>query len=160
MLGLLAGWVDAGISTWLPGEWTAVRASLPLVLALAMFSSRERALTAAVACGLVLDALLPSFGLVTLRLLLVAAVIHALSARFFTSRSLIGASTLALAGLALDRAALFIITVARGFVGTPFIPETHAGLWAQAGWVVCSVGSTFLLFASFTRRFFPSVTRR
>ncbi len=160
LLGLAAGWIDVGVSTWLPGEWMGIRTSLALVLMLAMFSSRERAVTAAVAAGLVLDVLLPSFSLMTLRLLLLSVAVHALSSRFFTSRSLLGASALALTGLAIDRVMIAIITSLRELGRSSFIPDVQAAVWAEGLWLLISVGVTFLIFASFTKRFFPSVTRR
>ena len=160
LLGLLAGWFDASVSTWLPGEWSGMRTSFALALALAMFSSRERMVTAAVASGIVLDIFLPSFSLMTLRLLLISLAVHALSERFFTSRSLWGVAVLALSGLALDRVAISIITNLRGWTGTPFVPDVQAVVWAEGLWLLVSLGVTFVLFASFTRRFFPSVTRR
>ena len=138
----------------------AIRTSLALVLMLAMFSSRERAVTGAIASGLVLDVFLPSFSLMTLRLLIVAVAVYALSSRFFTSRSLLGASALALTGLALDRVMVVLITAVRGFGSSPFVPDVQSAVWAEAIWLVAAIGVTFLLFASFTKRFFPSVTRR
>lgn len=159
-ISLAAGIFDASIVSWFSGGWGAFRMSLPLVVLLAAFSSRERAVTAAVSAGLVLDLFQPSFGLVAIRYALVALGMHAVAERYVTNRTLLGSLALGLAGVMTDRVALFLITALRGLSQRPFIPETHPLFWMEAGWTACVVGAAFLAFAAFGKRFLPLVTRR
>jgi hypothetical protein len=160
-LGILAGLFDAAVSSWFPGSWIAVRVSLPLVVILAAFSSQERALTAAIAAGFVLDVFLPSFGFVTLRLAAIAFVIRALAQRFFTNRSLPGSLALGFAGIMLDRALLAGGTFLAGaWTSSVLIAEVRAGWIAEAVWMAVAMGVAFIAMAALTRRFLPPVTRR
>jgi cell shape-determining protein MreD len=161
VLGLLAGIFDVAAASWFPGMWNAVHAALPLVIVLAVFSSRERAFTAAAAAGLAQDVFLPSFGLVTLRLILVAFLIHALAQRFFSNRSLTGSLALGFAGTAVDAAALWALLIAARFwAAGSFVPEVRAGFISESVWTMMVMAAAFFAVAALTRRFLPPVTRR
>lgn len=158
--GCLAGLFDATVAGWLPGPLLAVRAALPFIVLLAAFSSLERTLTAAVAAGIVIDAIQPSFGLMTLRLLITGAVIRAVAERYVTNRSLAGSLALGVFGLLCDRVLLGAFTFLRGLSSVPFIPEVRLPFIAQGVWVLVVMTATFFLFAAFTRRFMPLLSRR
>jgi hypothetical protein len=159
-IGLLAGLFDATVAVWFGGPLAAINMALPLVVLLSAFSSLERSLTAAVAAGLVIDVLQPSFGLVTLRLLVVAGVIRAVSQAYVTNRSLIGSLALGVIGVALDRALLWLFTLVRGFSSTPFVHEVPPPLIPAIIWTSLVMLATFLIFVAFTRRFMPLISRR
>jgi hypothetical protein len=158
-LGIMAGLFDVTVSSWFPGNLTAIRLSLPLVALIAAFSVQERSLVAAVGIGFVADTLMPSTGFVTIRILLIALAVHALAQGLLTNRSLPGVITLGLIALVLDRSLLAIFLFAQRIVGRPPIYELHAALWAEALWMAFVITVVFLLFAAFTRRFLPPLTR-
>lgn len=160
IIGLLAGLFDVTVAPWLPGGLSAMRAVLPLVIISAAFSSWERCLTVAIAAGLVMDVLQPSFGLVTLRLLLVASAIRILSQTYLTNRSATGSVALGILGLVVDRILLAMVTLMRDWVGGLFIPEVHPPFLAEAIWMTVCMGGVFVMFAAFTKRFMPLLTRR
>lgn len=161
LLGILVGIIDVAVSVWFPGPWAAVRSVLPFVIVLAVFSSRERAVTAAIAAGLVIDVLVPSFGLVTLRLTMVAFVIHALAQRFFSNRSLPGSFALGVAGILIDRALVFgVTTLAGAWTSRTFVTEVRVGWFAETVWMTAVMALSFFGVAALTRRFLPPVTRR
>lgn len=159
-LALLAGLFDATVATWFPGNLTAFRLALPFVTVLAAFSSLERAVSAALAAGVVLDVLLPSSGgFVTIRYVTLALGVAALSRTLLTNRSLMGAYALGLIALVIDRVLLVIVgTVTRAFAPGA-IPEIRASFFAEALWLAACITLIFLLFAAFTRRFLPPVSR-
>ncbi|MEN9558380.1 MAG: hypothetical protein RL141_749 [Candidatus Parcubacteria bacterium] len=159
-IGLAAGMVDATVTVWFPGLFSVIRFALPGALAITVFSSLDRALVAAVAAGIVMDVLQPSFGFTPIRLALVCVAVRFISQQYVTNRSLIGSVALGIVGLLIDRSILVGATWAHGFIGEAFIPEVHAPLWAEAAWVGACMAVLFLLFAAFSKRFLPFFTRR
>lgn len=160
VFGLLAGLFDATVAVWLPGELTAIRLSLPFVAALAAFSLPERAIAAALAAGAVSDALLPAgAGLVTLRFVVVALIVSALARSLFTNRSLAGALALVLIAFLLDRALLAFASFVFVRLMGGWLPEARAAWWAEIVWLWFVMTSVFVLFASFTRRFLPPISK-
>jgi membrane-bound metal-dependent hydrolase YbcI (DUF457 family) len=160
LLGLFVGLCDATIVTWLGGSLSAMHLALPLVIILSAFSSLERALSAAIAAGLVMDALQPSFGFVTLRLLIVAGVIRAAAQTYVTNRSFAGSAALGIIGLALDAMVLWGVTWIRGWSSVPFVREMPVPVVPGVIWMLVVMTATFVVFAAFTRRFMPLVSRR
>ena len=160
LLAFIAGIFDATVAVWLPGELSALRLALPFLTVLAAFSSLERAVTAAFVSGVVLDALAPSSaGVVTIRYILVALAVSSLSQTLFTNRSLLGAQALGLFALAFDRALLFIFSFAARRIVPDVIPEIRPSLWVEAVWIAVVMAIVFVLFAAFTRRFLPPLSR-
>jgi hypothetical protein len=151
---------DACVSTWFPGMMTAVTFSLPFVVVLSAFSVRERAITAAIASGIMLDIFLPSnAGMVSMRFLLVALAVYSLRRYVFTNRSLIGAAVLGAFAVLLNRILLLTIEPLQSFLGRSVIPESTNSFWTEFIWMLVVTGLVFVLFALFTRRFLPLVSR-
>jgi hypothetical protein len=151
---------DACVSTWFPGMMTAVTFSLPFVVVLSAFSVRERAITAAIASGIMLDIFLPSnAGMVSMRFLLVALAVYSLRRYVFTNRSLIGAAVLGAFAVLLNRILLLTIEPLQSFLGRSVIPESTNPFWTEFIWMLVVTGLVFVLFALFTRRFLPLVSR-
>lgn len=161
LLALFAGLFDATLAVWWPSELSAIRLSLPLVTVLAAFSVPERALTAALMAGVVSDIFQPSSAsLVTLRLVAVALAVGGLSRTLFTNRSLLGALALGLLALGLDRSlAALIVFGLSSVIKAAWLPEVRAAWWAETVWQSVCVSAVFLLFASFTKRFLPPLSR-
>lgn len=160
VLAFSAGIFDATVAVWLPGGFSALRLALPLLIVFAAFSSLERAATAALVSGVIIDALLPSSaGLVTIRFILVALAVSSLSQTLFTNRSLLGAQALGLFALALDRALLFFVSFAVRGLAPGAIPEIRPSLWVEAVWMAVVMAIVFILFVAFTRRFLPPLSR-
>jgi len=155
LLGILAGLFDATVSVWLPGSAAAVRFALPLVILFAAFSSPARAFLAAAAAGVVLDAFLPTFGLVMLRLLAVVGAVVGASRIYLTNRALVGSLALGAVGFVTDRVMLWAILGAQHFFGRAVIPEYRPPFVAEGMWVLLCLAAAFLLFAAFARRFVP-----
>jgi hypothetical protein len=158
--GILAALIDASISSWLPGWLGAMTFALPLVAVLAAFSSLERSITAAVATGVVLDLLLPSFGVVAVRHVLIALIIHVLAQTYVTNRSAPGSLALGLIAVAADRVLLWIVVALRGLSHEPFIPEVPPSFIAETGWTMFLMVFAFVCIAALTKRFMPLVTMR
>jgi hypothetical protein len=157
-IAMFCGLVDATVVSWLPGNWQSIRWAFPFVVLLAIFSTRERSLVAAIGGGFMLDLFLPSsLAFVTARFMLVAFIVHVLGARLVSNRSLIGIWTLVITAFLSDRSISFGIQVFMRQLGTNIIPEVHAVFWAELAWLFVVVTATFIVFAAFTRRFLPSV---
>ncbi|OGL73771.1 hypothetical protein A3E39_03490 [Candidatus Uhrbacteria bacterium RIFCSPHIGHO2_12_FULL_60_25] len=160
VLALLAGLFDATVASWFPGNLMAIRLALPLVTVLAAFSSLERAVPAALASGIVLDVLLPSSsGFVTFRYVALALGVAALSRTILTNRSLMGAYALGFVALVIDRVLLFAMNLLTRAFTSSAIPEIRASFIAEALWLAACITFVFVLFAAFTRRFLPPVSR-
>src|SRR3989344_6425926 len=160
LASILAALFDVTISSWLPGSFGAIRVALPLVIVLAAFSSLERALTAAIVGGMIMDLFLPSFGAIMVRYVLIAFIIRGLAQTYVTNRSIIGSLALGIMGVITDRLLLLLAVAVRGLMPLPFIPEAHPPLFAEFFWIMIVMVLTFVLLAAFTRRFMPLVTNR
>jgi hypothetical protein len=160
IMAVALGIWDACVSTWFPGMLAAITLSLPFVTVLSAFSVRERAVTAAIASGVILDIFLPSnAGLVSTRFLLVALAVYSLRRHVFTNRSLMGAVALGAFAVLLDRALLFALEALQPLFGRSVIPESAPSFWVEMFWMLMVTGLAFLLFALFTKRFLPLVSR-
>lgn len=159
-LALFAGYWDATISPWVPGSLGAVQISLPLVLVFSAYSSEERAITAALASGVVLDVFLPSnAGLVSIRYVAIALLIRLLAQNVLTNRSLVSAYAMGAASVLLNRLLLALLEGGSALVGRATIPEPHAGILAELVWMLLCMTGVFLVFAAFTKRFLPPISR-
>lgn len=160
LIAVLFGLWDATIAPWFPGLLATVTFSLPFVTVLATFSREERAITAAIASGIMLDIFLPSnAGFVSVRYLIIAMFIFLLQQRLFTNRSLIAVSVLGAIACVSDRLLLLVFTQLQHLLGRTVIPEASSPLLAEVAWIVFVMAITFLLFAAFSKRFLPLVSR-
>lgn len=160
LLALIAGHWDSTIATWLPGGFEAVQISLPLVLVLAVYSTEERAVTAALVSGVVQDVLLPSnSGLVSFRYVIIALLLHALSQNVLTNRSLIGAYAMGSVAVLLDRLLLWGVEGLFRLGGRMVVEEPHTFIFAELLWMTIVMTAVFMGFAAFTRRFLPPISR-
>ncbi len=159
-IAVLAGLWDATIAPWFPAPLDAITCTLPFVVALAAFSSRERSVMAAIAGGIVLDILLPSNGgLVSIRYVLIALGVVALAQHVFTNRSFFGVSVLGAFSVTADRLLLPLLEALQRLLGRSIIGESSAGFVAECIWMVAVLCTTFLLFIAFSKRFLPLVSR-
>lgn len=159
-IAVLAGLWDATISPWFPAPLDGVTWTLPFVVMLALFSARERSVTAAIAGGIVLDVFLPSNGgLVSIRYILIALAVMTLSQHVFTNRSFFGISVLGAFSVAADRLLLPVLEAFQRLFGRTIISESSASFVAECLWMVAVLCTVFLLFIAFSKRFLPLVSR-
>ncbi len=159
-IAIIAGLWDAAIAPWFPGWTTAIRFTLPLVVVLAVFSQQERAVMAAIAGGVILDIFLPSnAGLVSIRFMLIAVAIYSLRQHIITNRSLIGVSVLGALAVFINRILLRAIECSQSVLGKAVIPEEQSVFWIELLLMLFTIVSMFLLFAAFSKRFLPLVSR-
>lgn len=159
-LGVLAGVFDVAVAPWLPGAWSGVRAALPLVILLSLFSRPRRSVVAAIAAGVVLDVFQPTFGLVTLRFLAVIVAMGVVARLYLTNRSLWGSLALGGIGFLADRMSLWLVTRGVAFFGSEAIVEYRPPIVPELTWIACCIVVAFWVFALFTRRFMPLVSHR
>lgn len=160
LIAIAFGLWDATVAPWFPGSVSAIKLTLPFVVVLAVFSRQERAVMAAIASGVILDIFLPSnAGLVSVRYLLIAVAIYSLRQHILTNRSLIGVSVLGALSVFTNRILLIIIEPVQSMLGRNVIPEEPPVFWAELLWMVFVMVFIFLLFAAFSRRFLPLVSR-
>lgn len=115
---------------------------------------------AAIASGIILDIFLPSnAGLVSIRYLLIAVAIYSLRQHILTNRSLIGVIVLGVLSVFANRILLVIIEPVQSMLGRNVIPEELSAFWAELLWMVFIMVFMFLIFAAFSRRFLPLVSR-
>lgn len=160
VIAVVAALWDATVLPWVPVVFFSGQVVLPLVVSLAMFSTLERSLIAAVVGGGLADLLLPSdAGLMSVRYACAALVVSALSRRLFTNRSLWGVCVLAVCAAGIDRACLVGIEWVHRALGSSYIPEARAGFWSECAWIVLVSVLTFLALVAFSRRFLPLISR-
>lgn len=155
VVGLMVGLFDATVSVWFPGVFSSIRFALPFVVALAAFSSPSRALTAAVAAGVVLDAFLPTIGFATFRFVGVVAAVFAASRVYLTNRALVGSLALGAVGFVADRVMRWGVAALGRMGDVQVIPDYSPPFLAEGGWVLLCVAVVFVARAAFARRFVP-----
>lgn len=161
IIAVAFGLWDAAVIPWFPWPLSAIKLTLPFVAVLAVFSRYERAVTAAIAGGIVLDVFLASnAGLVSIRYLLIALVVSSLRRHVFTDRSLIGVSVLGALSVLADRIFLFFLEAIQSLLGRVVIPEEPAAFWASLCWTIAVMVTMFFLFTAFGKRFLPLVSQR
>jgi cell shape-determining protein MreD len=152
---------DAAIASWFPEPLTAVKFGLPFVVILSVFFRQERAVTAAIACGVVMDVFLPSnAGFVSVRYVLIALALYVIRQHILTNRSLIGVAALGALAVCMNRLLLMTAEALQTLLGRSVIPEASPPFWAESLWMLLAVVSVFLVLAAFGRRFLPLVSMK
>lgn len=159
VFGLLFALYEVAVVSFLP-PWVALRPLLPFCVMLVVGSTRSRALAAALAGGLVLDAYaLGHVEFALVRLPITVLLLAFTAGRVLTNRSVYATAALAVLARLLDWSGAWLFSAVTVFlnVGDRFWSFPTAPV-AILAWDVLSTAVAFLLLASFTGRFMTRPT--
>lgn len=161
LLAIIVGSFEATFVTLLPSPWREFHPVLNVAVILVIVNRARPALLYSAVAGLVLDTFSQDMGAFALaRVLVITFTLWILSESVITNRSVYASIALVIVARLIDKIWILIAhLLGNGLFRWDIQQEPIGSALLTFGWDVAIVGLSFILIASFTRRFLMPVSR-